>query len=68
MTPLEAIRAGTLMSAEAMSMSDVIGSLEPGKLADIIGVRGDPSEDISRVRSVNFVMQDGAIVTESSQP
>jgi imidazolonepropionase-like amidohydrolase len=63
MTPLEAIRAGTLTSAEAMGMSDVIGSLEPGKLADIVGVDGDPSKDISRVRHVNFVMQDGAIVT-----
>ena len=66
MTPLEAIRAGTLISAEAMGMSDVIGSLEPGKLADIIGVDGDPSADISRVRHVNFVMQDGAVVSAPS--
>jgi imidazolonepropionase-like amidohydrolase len=68
MTPLEAIRAGTLTSAEAMGMSDVIGSLEPGKLADIVSVDGDPSKDISSVRRVHFVMQDGAVVTETSQP
>lgn len=68
MTPLDAIRAGTLTSAEAMGMSDVIGSLEPGKLADIVGVDGDPSKDISSVRRVHFVMQDGAFVIGPSQP
>jgi imidazolonepropionase-like amidohydrolase len=68
MTPLEAIRAGTLRSAEAMGMSDVIGSLETGKLADIVGVDGDPSKDISRVHNVSFVMQDGAVVTGPAQP
>ena len=68
MTPLEAIRAGTLTSAEAMGMSDVIGSLEPGKLADIVGVDGDPSQDIARVRHAKFVMQDGAVVIDPSQP
>ncbi len=62
MTSLEAIRAGTLTSAAAMGMSDVIGSLEVGKLADIVGVDGDASKDISSVRRVGFVMQDGAVV------
>lgn len=67
MTPLEAIRAGTLISAEALGMSDVIGSIEPGKLADIIAVAGDPSRDISCVRRVTFVMQDGALVVDPSR-
>lgn len=66
MTPLEAIRAGTLTSAEAMGMSDVIGSVEPGKLADIIGFDGDPSRDISEVRDVAFVLQDGIVVKQAS--
>ena len=66
MTPLEAICAGTLRSAEAMGMSDVIGSLEPGKLADIVAVEGDPSRDISKVHDVRFVMQDGAVVIEAA--
>ena len=65
MTPLEAIRAGTLTSAEAMGMSDVIGSIEIGKLADIVGFEGDPSSDISQVRHVSFVMQDGDVITEA---
>jgi imidazolonepropionase-like amidohydrolase len=68
MTPLEAVRAGTLMGAQAMGMSDVIGSLEPGKLADIVGVDGDVSKDISAVRRAEFVMQDGLVITGASQP
>ena len=65
MTPLEAIHAGTMTSAEAMGMSDVIGSIEVGKLADIIGFQRDPSRDISEVRNVAFVMQDGRLVTDA---
>lgn len=67
MTPLEAIRSGTLFGAEALGMSDVIGSLEPGKLADIVGVDGDPSRDISCVHNVAFVMQDGSVVLDQSR-
>jgi imidazolonepropionase-like amidohydrolase len=66
MTPIEAIRAGTLTSAAAMGMSDIIGSIEPGKLADIVGFASDPSKDISAVRNVGFVMQDGKVVVEPS--
>ncbi len=68
MTPLEAVRAGTLTSAEAMGMSDAIGSLEPGKLADIVGVEGDPSSDISAVRHARFVMQDGSVIIDPARP
>lgn len=67
MTPLEAIRAGTLIGAEAMGMSDVIGSLEVGKLADLIGLDGDPSTDISNVHRVRFVMQDGVVISDASK-
>ena len=62
MTSLEAIRAGTLTSAEAMGMSDVIGSIEEGKLADVVGVDGDPAKDITAVHQVRFVMQDGVTI------
>ena len=68
MTPLEAIRAGTLTGAEAMGMSDAIGSLEPGKLADIVGVDGDPSRDIAAVRRARFVMQDGVAIIDPARP
>jgi imidazolonepropionase-like amidohydrolase len=68
MTPLEAIKAGTLTGAEALGMSDIVGTLEPGKLADIVAVDGDPSKDISSVRRVKFVMQDGKVFIDPAHP
>jgi len=54
-TPMEAIIAGTLISAEAMQMRDVIGSLEVGKLADVIIVDGDPLKDVTFLKHANNV-------------
>jgi imidazolonepropionase-like amidohydrolase len=61
MTPVEAIRAATVTSAELIEMDDELGRLEPGYLADVIAVPGDPSEDISTTMDVRFVMKDGRI-------
>ena len=62
MTPLQAIHAGTLRNAELLGWQDRIGSLEAGKLADVIAVDGDPSTDIAALERVVFVMKDGSIV------
>jgi imidazolonepropionase-like amidohydrolase len=62
MTPRQAIHAGTLLAAELLGWQDRIGSLEPGKLADIIAVDGDPLADISALERVVFVMKDGDII------
>ena len=61
MPPLEAIRAATLYGAMVMGWDDRLGTLEPGKLADIIAVDGDPSSDIAAMSRVAFVMKDGVV-------
>lgn len=58
----EILRAATLDAATMLRLSDKIGSLEPGKLADIVAVDGDPLSDISAMLKVVFVMKDGVVV------
>lgn len=62
MAPLAAIQSATLGGAELMGWSDQVGAIEPGKFADIIGVAGNPLEDIKLLESVKFVMKGGAVV------
>lgn len=61
MTSVEALRAGSVNAAELMGLSDSIGSISPGKLADIVAVEGDPLNDVSLLRNVQFVMKDGVV-------
>ena len=60
--PLEAIRAATTNAAELMGWSEKVGSIEPGKFADVIAVSGDPIADIGELEHVKFVMKGGTIV------
>jgi imidazolonepropionase-like amidohydrolase len=62
MPPLEIIRAVTVNAAEMLGWQDRIGSIEPGKFADIIAVSGDPLKDIGELERVRFVMKDGQVV------
>jgi imidazolonepropionase-like amidohydrolase len=57
--PIDALRAGTAWAAEACGVADQTGTLEPGKLADVVGVDGDPLSDIEALRSVKLVMRAG---------
>jgi len=61
MSPLEAIRSATLVAAELLRRADELGSVEPGKRADLIAVEGDPLEDIALLQEVKMVMKDGVV-------
>jgi imidazolonepropionase-like amidohydrolase len=61
MKPLDAVRTATLNNAELLGWSDRVGSIEAGKLADIIAVRDNPLDDITTLERVAFVMKDGKV-------
>ncbi|MHB8662330.1 MAG: metal-dependent hydrolase family protein [Acidimicrobiales bacterium] len=65
MTPLQAIRAATTVSAQLIDVDDR-GRLEPGLLADVIGVPGDPLADIGLTEQVRFVMKGGQVYRHES--
>jgi len=65
MKPLEALRVATSAAAELMGWQDRVGSLEPGKLADVVAVNGHPEQDITTMTRVSFVMKDGVIYKDS---
>jgi len=62
MPPLDVIRAITVNAAEMLGWQDRIGSIEPGKFADLVAVAGDPIADITELERVRFVMKDGQVV------
>jgi imidazolonepropionase-like amidohydrolase len=61
MTPEQALRAATVTAAELLGWSDRVGTLEAGKLADIVAVPGNPLEDVERLGQVRFVMKGGVV-------
>lgn len=61
MTPMQAIRSATVVAAEVLDMQDELGSLEAGKIADIVAVEKNPLDDISVLGNVGFVMKEGVI-------
>jgi imidazolonepropionase-like amidohydrolase len=61
MTPLQALRSATTIAAELMSMQKEVGSIEPGKFADVVAVPGDPTQDIKVLEKVGFVMKGGVV-------
>ena len=61
MTPATAIEAATVNAADLLGLSEEVGTLEPGKRADVIAVAGDPLTDMTTLKTVAFVMRDGRI-------
>ena len=62
MKPIDAIQAATVNAADLLGWSAKVGSLEPGRYADVIAVSGDPLSDVRVLESVKFVMKGGAVV------
>lgn len=61
MTPAQAIRAATYSAADAINRSKDVGTIEPGKFADIIAVDADPLKDVTALEKVSFVMKGGKV-------
>ncbi len=64
MTPMQAIQAATTGDADLLGVSQKLGSITRGKLADIIAVRGDPLLDVRLLEDVRFVMKEGRVYKE----
>jgi imidazolonepropionase-like amidohydrolase len=60
--PLDILRAVTTSAAEMIGWQDRVGSVEPGKFADLVAVSGDPLSDITELERVRFVMKDGRVI------
>jgi len=62
LSPMQAIQSATVNAADLIGWADRVGSLEPGKLADIIAVQGDPTTNVTVLEHVQFVMKGGQVV------
>jgi imidazolonepropionase-like amidohydrolase len=68
LSEMEALMAGTKNTATLCQVADRLGTLEVGKIADVIAVEGNPVTDIEALRKVRFVMKDGEIVRNTLEP
>jgi imidazolonepropionase-like amidohydrolase len=64
MSPMQAIQAATRSAAKCIGWQDHVGTVEPGKYADLIAVAGDPLSDITQLEQVKWVMKGGAVVKD----
>jgi imidazolonepropionase-like amidohydrolase len=68
MTPAQALRSVTVSGADLLGLADQIGTVEPGKLADLVAMQGNPLSDIKTLESINFVMKEGVVFKRPAQP
>jgi imidazolonepropionase-like amidohydrolase len=61
LTPMQAIKSATVWAADLLGMSDRLGALAPGKIADVVAVEGDPLRDVAVLERVQFVMKAGKV-------
>jgi imidazolonepropionase-like amidohydrolase len=68
MPPMFALQAATVSAAQLLKHDKELGSVAPGKIADVVAVPGDPIADIGLMKSVSFVMKDGVVYKLNSVP
>ncbi|HEX8558059.1 MAG TPA: amidohydrolase family protein [Pyrinomonadaceae bacterium] len=68
LTPLQIIRMATSSAAEMLGVSELVGSMKPGRYADLIAVEGDPLADLGLLERAAFVMKGGQVVKAARQP
>ena len=61
LTPLEALRSATLLPAQYFNMDDVLGTIESGKLADLVLLDANPLDDIRNTKTINSVIRNGKL-------
>jgi len=66
MTPAQAIRTATSDAADLLGRAKDVGSIQPGKFADLIGVQGNPLADVRTLEHVAFVMKGGVVIRNST--
>jgi imidazolonepropionase-like amidohydrolase len=62
MTPMQAVQSATIRAAELLGKEDMLGSVQPGRFADLVAVKGDPLQDIRVLENLTHVMKDGKLV------
>jgi imidazolonepropionase-like amidohydrolase len=68
MTRPASLLAGSARAAEALGRSEELGTIAPGRRADIVAVRGNPLQDIALLQHVGFVMKDGVVYKRDGEP
>jgi imidazolonepropionase-like amidohydrolase len=68
MTPMQALQTATVNAADLLGWQDRVGTIAPGKLADIVGVAADPLKDAAALEKVAFVMKGGVVVKNELSP
>jgi imidazolonepropionase-like amidohydrolase len=67
MKEMDAIYSATVATAELFGIADEAGTLEPGKIADLIAVNSNPLDDISTLHEINFVMKSGKVAKQNGE-
>jgi imidazolonepropionase-like amidohydrolase len=66
MTPMQAVQSATIVAAELMGWEERVGSVEPGKLADLVAVRGDALTDLGSLADIDLVMKGGEVLRHTT--